>query len=108
DGKFKEFGRGFRGSERDGVAGASGAVGVARIDEDGAQLSFGEGEVLAAEAHGRGGDTGLGEDAGGVGGEAAVDEREIVLLNGAKARVHGGVSVSEGEVRIHMAADERR
>ena len=85
------------GGQRDGIAGAGGAVGVAGIDEDGADQALGRSEVTAAEAHRRGLHAILREDGGRVGGEAGDDQRQIVLLRRANSGVGGGVCDIQAE-----------
>ena len=101
DRQLQQLGGGLAGGQRDAVAGARGAVGVAGVDQDGAGQA--RRERFRWRRHSL---TGAActrfcvNTAAALAGSAAHDQREVVLLRLANAGVGGGVEVSKRQVHV--------
>jgi len=88
----------FDGALRGGIAlRASGAIGVAGVDDDGAHAAFGGGEMFFGERDGSGDDEILREDGGGGSGHVAGKNGEIERAGFFEAASGGGEAETFGE-----------
>ena len=95
DRQLQTTGGGSRAGQCHGVSGSSGAVGVARIDENGAYQAFGRFQVLAAEFDRSGLGAVLGEDRRGGGRHPGNDQGQIIAFDIPDSGISGGVSVPQ-------------
>ena len=89
---------GLAGGLRHGIARPRGAIGVARVHDDGPHLSLGGLQQPPAQLHRRGLHVVLREDGGGIGRKAGDDQGEVVLFHLADSGVSGRVKIARAAV----------
>ena len=98
------FAHGIAAGQRHAVASASGAIGIARIDQHGAHQTARLFQMKARDSHRRGLHAVLREDGGGGSGRVGDDEGEVVLLDFADSGIDGRVAIAEGSFTVRLSS----
>src|SRR5205823_6083618 len=93
--ELEQFGQGSGGVGGNFFAVARGAVGVAGVDQHGADHTFRSPHIRTGQLHGGGLNLVLGEDGGSSGRSRRNNQREVVFFLFADSRINGRVLISK-------------